>query len=442
MSDLPAWAVRLRNERLRRDWSLTDMAKQLVEAADARRRPHLPTRESLIRMIRSWEAGKHRPSEPYPQLFARAFGVAETDLCTDKPDVTADDANRPRKSTVEAKASIWDEGDDMERRRLMRDAAAVAVGGAVAPVLATLTDAWQTYGPRIPGASVSQEMIDDWEEAAEAHFGRGYYEPPATVLAALAVDYADIAPHLNRSQPEVVERDLAHAAARYSALIAGAWYDLGSRREAWRWWRRARTLADVSQDTMQASLLRSWEASRRRYDGDDVLPLLQEACRLAGEQPSLTLFSALRVEAQVLAMNGRLSEAITTLNRAESVLERLPAQTPGTPRPDWYSRSLIYTLAGDGRQASEAQDAAKKAYDSGHIMSTVFELHRAAAQARTNPEQGVQHALRTLDELPAARRDGQTVSDARLTLTVLPEKARTLPAVRELRALTSGNRSA
>ncbi|MER7207667.1 helix-turn-helix transcriptional regulator [Streptosporangium sp. NPDC000239] len=386
-------------------------------------------------MVSRWESGTLTPSAEAIEALDSAL-TAEGKLISLGLHAAMADSNRLRKGTVEAKASTRDEDDSMERRRLMRDAAAVAVGGAVAPVLATLTDAWQSYGPRISGASVSQEMIDDWEEAAEAHWERSYYDSPAAVLAALAVDYADLAPHLGRTQPEAVERNLSHAAARFSALIAGAWYDLDNRREALRWWNRAHTLADASRDSAQSSLTRSWEASHRRHDGDDVLPLLQEARRLAGDRPSLTLFSALRVEVQALAMQGRTEEAIIALNRAENVLEALPAQTPGI-RPDWYSRSLVYTLAGDDRKAEEARDAAGKAYDAAHLMSTVLELHRAATQARTDPEQGAQYALSTLNGLPAKRRDRQVTSSARLVLTTLPERAKALPAVKELRVLTA-----
>ncbi|MBB4914071.1 helix-turn-helix domain-containing protein [Streptosporangium saharense] len=387
-------------------------------------------------MVSRWESGILTPSAEAIETLDATLN-AEGKLISLGLHAAVADSNRLRKGTVEAKASTRDEDEDMDRRRLMRDAAAVAVGGAVAPVLATLTDAWQSYGPRISGASVSQEMIDDWEEAAEAHWERGYYDSPAVLLAALAVDYANLAPHLNRAQPEAVERNLSHAAARFSALIAAAWYDLDNHREASRWWKRTRTLADVSRDSTQSSLVRSWEASRRRHDSNDVLPLLQEARRLAGDQPSVTLFSALRVEVQALATQGRTEEAITALNRAENVLEALPAQTPGI-RPDWYSRSLVYTLAGDDRKAEEAREAAGKIYDATHIMSTVLELHRAATQARTDPEQGVRHALSTLNGIPTERRDRQTISSARLVLTTLPEKAGALPAVRELRALTTG----
>lgn len=80
MSELPPWAARLRAERRAREWSVSEMARRLIEAADGRTRAHLPTRESVARMVRSWESGKHRPSETYEGLYARAFEVTEADL--------------------------------------------------------------------------------------------------------------------------------------------------------------------------------------------------------------------------------------------------------------------------------------------------------------------------------------------------------------------------
>lgn len=61
------------------------MARQLAQAADARLRAHLPSRTSLARMIREWEAGRARPRDPYPVLYARAFGMDEADLFADSP---------------------------------------------------------------------------------------------------------------------------------------------------------------------------------------------------------------------------------------------------------------------------------------------------------------------------------------------------------------------
>ncbi|MEV6985321.1 helix-turn-helix transcriptional regulator [Sphaerisporangium sp. NPDC051017] len=80
MTNAPPWAVRLRAERQHRLWSLKDLAVQLREAADEHTRARLPTADSLRRMIRSWEAGRHHPGELYARLYARAFGVDAGEL--------------------------------------------------------------------------------------------------------------------------------------------------------------------------------------------------------------------------------------------------------------------------------------------------------------------------------------------------------------------------
>ncbi|MEV7967446.1 hypothetical protein AB0O34_15895 [Sphaerisporangium sp. NPDC088356] len=83
MNDVPAWADRLRAERRTRLWSQKDMAVRLRDAADARTRDRLPQTDSLRRMIRSWEAGAHRPNELYATLYARAFGIGMSELSLD-----------------------------------------------------------------------------------------------------------------------------------------------------------------------------------------------------------------------------------------------------------------------------------------------------------------------------------------------------------------------
>jgi transcriptional regulator with XRE-family HTH domain len=80
MSDRPGWAVRLRAERRQRLWTQRDMARRLAETADARTRDRLPERESLIRMIKDWEAGRHQPKDPYRVLYCRVFDVDEAEL--------------------------------------------------------------------------------------------------------------------------------------------------------------------------------------------------------------------------------------------------------------------------------------------------------------------------------------------------------------------------
>ncbi|MEU8108380.1 XRE family transcriptional regulator [Nonomuraea muscovyensis] len=80
VTELPAWAVRLRAERRNRLWSQKDMARRLVEAADDDVRSRLPSRESIVRRIKAYEAGHNQPDDPYRLLYARAFDLAENDL--------------------------------------------------------------------------------------------------------------------------------------------------------------------------------------------------------------------------------------------------------------------------------------------------------------------------------------------------------------------------
>ncbi|MFI6917892.1 helix-turn-helix domain-containing protein [Streptosporangium sp. NPDC050284] len=421
----------LRAWRERRELSLRDLAERI---------------RWNYSLIGKWEQGKHRPSAAAITVLDAELG-AGGELMTRALHAAMADADQLRRSTVEAKASIRDEGEDMERRRLMRDAAVVAVGGAVAPVLATLTDAWQASEPRISGASVSQEMIDDWEDAADVHVRRAYVDAPAIVLAGLAADFADMAPHLNRFQPESVDRGLAHAAARHAALIAGKWFDLGHHREAHRWWKKTRTLSERAGDTLLASGLIGWEAAYRRQDpGEDlnaVLAVAQLARRLAGDQPSLSLVDNCGSEAQVLAMLGRHDESIAAWRVTEEVFDRLPS---GVSAPDpgsmHYARSVIYTLAGDATRATDAQSAVEGLYQPEHRTATLLAFHNAAIHARTDPVGGAQRALQIMERLPAERWDTRVKAAARIVLKVAPEEARGLPAVRELRALTAGGRSA
>ncbi|MFI7705657.1 transcriptional regulator [Nonomuraea sp. NPDC049480] len=68
------------------------MARQLTDAADGHVR--LPERDSLVRMIKDWEAGRHQPKDPYRLLYCRVFDLNEADLFDEKqvtPESTPDE---------------------------------------------------------------------------------------------------------------------------------------------------------------------------------------------------------------------------------------------------------------------------------------------------------------------------------------------------------------
>ncbi|MFI7535078.1 transcriptional regulator [Streptosporangium sp. NPDC049376] len=102
--EIPPWAARLRDERRSRQWSQRDMAKRLMEVANEETRRSLPLRESIVRNIGNWEAGKHEPKDPYRVLYAHAFGIAEDRLFSDP-------YKRPRRTPEEILARVLPEGD-------------------------------------------------------------------------------------------------------------------------------------------------------------------------------------------------------------------------------------------------------------------------------------------------------------------------------------------
>jgi hypothetical protein len=83
--DLPPWAIRLREERVRRLWSQKVMAARLRSAADEQTRACIPPTESVQRYIRDYEAGRHFPGDLYAELYCRAFGLTRKALFDNEP---------------------------------------------------------------------------------------------------------------------------------------------------------------------------------------------------------------------------------------------------------------------------------------------------------------------------------------------------------------------
>ncbi|WP_214325108.1 helix-turn-helix transcriptional regulator [Nonomuraea sediminis] len=133
---VPTWAVRLRAERRERGWSQTDMAKQLAEAADSATRAHLPSRESIVRRIKSYEAGKHQPDDPYRLLYSRALGISEDELFD-----------------IPANALAFGD-DEMEAMELARRSAASEVGNETLERLELAVDDLATAYPGTPPAEL------------------------------------------------------------------------------------------------------------------------------------------------------------------------------------------------------------------------------------------------------------------------------------------------
>ncbi|WP_067463625.1 hypothetical protein [Actinomadura macra] len=138
-----------------------------------------------------------------------------------------------------------------------------------------------------------------------------------------------------------------------------------------------------------------------------------------------------------------MGEAVSKLKSAEVAFSEMSAPTivdPDWVRREeglWFDKSLIYTLANDVRQATEAHDTLLRP-GAEEFVAVPIGLHRAALRARTDPKSGLEEALRLVAAVPPERRTIRFWGEARMPLDVIPHQAAALPAARELRALTAG----
>ncbi|MBB5081308.1 helix-turn-helix domain-containing protein [Nonomuraea endophytica] len=77
--ELPAWAETIRDERRTAGWSQKQLAAELYKAARSCS-VVLSEFDSVVRRIKSHEAGTNRPKDPYPLLYCRVFGIDEVTL--------------------------------------------------------------------------------------------------------------------------------------------------------------------------------------------------------------------------------------------------------------------------------------------------------------------------------------------------------------------------
>ncbi|MFD9965060.1 tetratricopeptide repeat protein [Amycolatopsis sp. NPDC058986] len=95
LSDLygrPPWAVRIRQDRTSRGWTVAEAAENLLRHARARgdrNEKDLPSKSTVVRRWRGWEAGEHNPDtssdDYYAPLIAQTLGTTRYALFPPAP---------------------------------------------------------------------------------------------------------------------------------------------------------------------------------------------------------------------------------------------------------------------------------------------------------------------------------------------------------------------
>jgi hypothetical protein len=307
------------------------------------------------------------------------------------------------------------EVDDVKRRAFLRlDLAAVVLGPATA-------------------ASTS---ADEWDRIAHAWS----YEMATTpdlqsLLPGLAADLKRLS--ASGGPQRAVAQLSSHVA---SIAVSAGDYDL-----ARRWWRRARSAAGAAGDSHLVAYVGGQQALQGLYGAytpASVIALADEALA-ATTTPCAGRMHALGARAQALATLGRKRDAHEGLAALERTFERLPSDLTREKISSlgWSEQRLHHTksycgmFVGGGDQAREPALALY-----GDMMwrgPAQVGLHRAASMiASGDPREGAHHATAILAPLSATQRSDRFVRRlALLTLSTVPEKARSEPAVTGLREL-------
>jgi transcriptional regulator with XRE-family HTH domain len=316
--DRPAWARRLRQARISKGWSQRKLAQKLEERADATDRT-LPARESLVRMIRGWEAGDHLPEPFHRWLLAQVLDIAEEELFepTDGPlvVVSAKGISTAQWSLLARIAAVLqrlDRGPDMERRALLRLLAGLGLG-AVLPD----PEPWERLSSALRRpSSIDLATIEDLEADTVALYRREECSPARQVFAD-TVSHLNLLTTLVESAPRSSRlcRRLVVTAGETSALAGWLAHETGDRSRAERYYEAAVDAAEDAGDlALKANVLgyRSYPTAPMEAE-----ELLEEAQTYVAGTPYLTTYAWLRGrKAEVSALARRSTDALRALDDA------------------------------------------------------------------------------------------------------------------------------
>ncbi|GAA2291612.1 hypothetical protein GCM10010402_57570 [Actinomadura luteofluorescens] len=425
----PQWAVRLETERRARGWGPFKAARRLYAAAGIDH-PDASQVKNLSRQINRHEKGEVFPSD-WGSAYATAFGLEEKDLFgQESPDTPA--------GTKEPSATPDDGTDDVKRRAALQLLAALGAGTAIPPgtieeILADI-DRATGHGPN----------VDEWEKAIHDYGRRLVLRPTGALAGDLTADIIAVGRQLERTHDLHVRTALLRISASLSGLLAIGLGDAGEQRSARVSWATARRAADASGDRD----LRVWTRGRAAQDafwspGSDgsVTDLVDEAILLADDVPSPGLARAYAARSYLAADRGDQRTALASLNKVKETAGRLPdgAQTVLAFRESQlrWTESYVLTRVGNPRAGAVLERAIALYPRSSLLPRKNLALMQAEALVRDRDvDEGLQQAIKTLHDHPDFVAAGTLPLGVRV-LDALPERARALPAARELRALTA-----
>jgi transcriptional regulator with XRE-family HTH domain len=329
--------------------------------------------------------------------------------------------------------------DDMQRRTLLGALGALAF---TAPTSNISLEAIRH------GVDHAADADDDEWLAIATDYGYAYYtSSPAQLREHLSADLAVLQTLIGAHRDPERARTLLTVAAHLSVIVAMTAAGNADTHTARRWWRTAHRAAYRSGDVDTRVLVAAWEVVGGCYDhrpAAEVLAASEAAIGLAGSRATAAAAGLWAGRAQMLALTGRHAEAAEAAAQVERITQQLPDLVTQDVESLWgwpehrlrHTQSYVYTLTGDQKAATTAQDRAVTLYPPSQArLCAQVELHRAAGMIYTGhiPD-GLRHAADALDRLPVEQHTRVLYEVARQVLQAVPASQRSLPAVDDLAA--------
>lgn len=307
MRDVPAWARRLRAERRNRLWTQREMARALTDLADERTRSRMPGRDSVTRMIKDWEAGRHKPRDPYRLLYCRAFDLDENEL------FSAESMSRTEPE------------DDVLRREFL-GASVATVGIAAIPV---------PFESLPQGRRINDELvvslrkriarlrrIDDYLGGAET------YPLYAAELERTSTLVSDA------SYTEKTGRALLSVVSEQAQQAGWAAFDAGWTKRARQLFKKSLSAATDAGDTALLANSLAFLAYQKVSYGSPGIQEADASCRVA-ERGTPPAVRALLLERAAWAYASEGQRYQVEVERALEEAGRALEESSGEPNPDW-----------------------------------------------------------------------------------------------------------
>jgi tetratricopeptide (TPR) repeat protein len=293
----PAWALWLQQQRHERDWSWRRLARELRQRAD-KRGWHLPSDEDLIRMMRRWERGEHKPGDRYRELLAEVY-----------------DGSAPQELQPE---SIL---DDMQRRPFLQGLSAF-IGLAAA---SAFIEPWERLSRALRQPSrVDRATVSSLESLTVMLESRESQESPRALLGPVEGHLGNVATLLTGSPP--LRPQLCSIAGETAALAGWLAFDIENRPAAAGYFRVGLEAAKEADDRALGAYLIGSSCVQPAYRERPYARLRRLEGRTFGftrsdASPSTRAWLA-TLEAEAHALAGDTSRCLRVFDEAEAAMSR------------------------------------------------------------------------------------------------------------------------